>query len=282
MTDRPLARSTVAPLLWPLLWHRVGRCILLLSSVSLICYHLQIRQEASRAHAEVVSLQAQNATLRRDLAVLQTIVETQQVKKGYDEGDPAERQINAAFLLAVSKGDYATATALRDRGANPNACDASGQTALHHAASDNDLKKVQWLLDHGSNPNVKDDRGWTPLARSATYGLTEGDFGDFVGQGDVNQRVPIHAVMALLLENGAHVDARNDMGTTALMLVAHYTQSLDCLRLLLDHGADIHQKDNDDQDALEYALSCGDNFNGPENHERVVAFLRERSASRPR
>jgi ankyrin repeat protein len=50
-----------------------------------------------------------------------------------------------------------------DNGANVNATDRTGQTALHAAAGAGDNKIVQYLADHGADINLKDKRERTPL-----------------------------------------------------------------------------------------------------------------------
>ena len=52
-------------------------------------------------------------------------------------------------------------------GADVNAVDANGETAMHGAAYKNDPKVVQFLADHGAKVeiwNKKNKYGWTPLA----------------------------------------------------------------------------------------------------------------------
>lgn len=52
---------------------------------------------------------------------------------------------------------------LLDAGADVNAADRQGDTALHGAAQKGDDKVVQFLADHGAKLDVKDAKGRTPL-----------------------------------------------------------------------------------------------------------------------
>jgi len=60
-----------------------------------------------------------------------------------------------------------TAQLLLKLGADVNAVDANGETAMHGAAYKNDTKVIQFLADHGAKIeiwNKKNKYGWTPLA----------------------------------------------------------------------------------------------------------------------
>ena len=58
-------------------------------------------------------------------------------------------------------------------GADPNAANQAGDTALHVAAARGYDTVVQWLVEHGARVNVKNKRGITPLA-AAMFGSTAG------------------------------------------------------------------------------------------------------------
>jgi ankyrin repeat protein len=57
------------------------------------------------------------------------------------------------------------------RGAQIDAQDASGQTALMHAVLQADYDKVKLLIDHGADISLCDDNGETALAHAMSYGL---------------------------------------------------------------------------------------------------------------
>jgi hypothetical protein len=135
-----------------------------------------------------------------------------------------ERVLKAAPRSAQSKGTggatplmfaalYADAAAVRlllDSGADPNARNDAGASALLWAIDD--APKTQLLLSRGADPNVRSDDGGTPLLLAAArFGsldvvkaLLDGGakfagqpaFGRAAGAGD-------EAVMRLLLERGA-------------------------------------------------------------------------------
>jgi hypothetical protein len=65
---------------------------------------------------------------------------------------------------------------------------------------------------------------------------------------------------------GANVNAKDEYGSTALMLAAKEGH-LDVVRFLVEHGADIFEKDKDNKDASNHAMDHG--------HEEVAKYLAE-------
>jgi ankyrin repeat protein len=72
---------------------------------------------------------------------------------------------NTLLFSAVSEQSHQEAKMLleSDRDIDVNIQTPSGQTLLHIAAGNADLKCVRLLLKHGGDPNIKDSRGWGPL-----------------------------------------------------------------------------------------------------------------------
>jgi len=67
------------------------------------------------------------------------------------------------IVMAASRGKAEVVKALLAGGADPNALDRRGVTALHHAAGEGDLELVRLLLKHGANPNYRDEN-WESTA----------------------------------------------------------------------------------------------------------------------
>ena len=61
--------------------------------------------------------------------------------------------------LAAREGHLLVVKYLIARGANIEAQDLQGVTALHYAAKNNHLQIVQYLVDHGAKPEVKNSLG---------------------------------------------------------------------------------------------------------------------------
>ena len=102
----------------------------------------------------------------------------------------------------------------------------TGMTRLHTACIDKDFFLVNACLMNRANIDEKDNDGCTPLH----YACAHCD----------------HDIIKLLLEVGANVNEKNNHGFTPLYFVfkieRHTNQhSLDAIKLLLDHNANIYE-----------------------------------------
>ncbi len=84
-------------------------------------------------------------------------------------------------------------------GADVNAVDSRGQTALHGAAAKGYAQVIAYLAEHGANPNLKDKQGKTPL--DAAIGNAGG------GGGFDGSRKDVHDNTAKLLRQLMAADA---------------------------------------------------------------------------
>jgi len=122
------------------------------------------------------------------------------------------------LMTAVLNSDAAAVRKLLDEGADPNAANDAGATALMWAAGD--AGKVQLLLDRGARVNARSADGRTPLAVAAG--------------------VPGNArVVKLLLERGADASPK-EPGTTAPLLMAAYVGDPAIIRVLQSAGAALN------------------------------------------
>ena len=141
------------------------------------------------------------------------------------------------------------------------------------------------LLDAGASMGARNNLGRTPLMVAAVQGATDcatmllGRLGDGareqLGLVDTNGNSAAHLAcwfkhpskLALLLDGGASMDARNNDGRTPLMLAAA-GGATDCLTLLLEkvgHALDLDAQDDNDWTALHMAAEQG--------HHQVVSVL---------
>lgn len=114
-----------------------------------------------------------------------------------------------------------------------------GATALHIAAEQGLRDVVKILLEHGADVNATDKFGNTPLHRAKEW-----------------------AIVGLLIDHAAVVNAKNGDGNTPLLhfirtLITNVPSdggSIEILRALVLHGADINQSDSSGIKPLTYLL----------------------------
>jgi hypothetical protein len=85
----------------------------------------------------------------------------------------ADDTLSRRLVAAVARGDAAQVAELVRRGADPDAADRSGWTALHQAAGTGDLALARVLLDAGAHPDLRSRARGTPLDIAERDGRTE-------------------------------------------------------------------------------------------------------------
>jgi hypothetical protein len=83
------------------------------------------------------------------------------------------RDANSVMAEASASGDLSRLQVLLREGADINAVDARGRTALLIATENAQAAAVDALLAHGADPNIADARGRTPLAIARAASETE-------------------------------------------------------------------------------------------------------------
>jgi ankyrin repeat protein len=127
------------------------------------------------------------------------------------------------LVMAAGDGDLAEVKAEIEKGADVNAVDRGGGTALHQAVVSQSLPVVEVLLAAGADVSVADSSGRTALHYAAIY-----------LQPDIAKR---------LLAVGASVDALDRNGNTPLLdAVFRAQEDRAIIRVLLAAGADKNRK----------------------------------------
>ena len=151
----------------------------------------------------------------------------------------------AALADAAEELDRAAIRALLDKGADVNAPQVDGMTALHWATYRDDSETVRLLLEAGANATAENRYGVTPLSLACTNGNAE--------------------VVELFLDAGVDANTSLPGGETALMTAAR-TGTVEVVKALLSRGADVHAKEaRRGQTALMWAAA--------EGHTEVVEEL---------
>lgn len=148
------------------------------------------------------------------------------------------RQEAMTVARAAESRDAAAVKALLQRGADVNAAQGDGMTALHWAALNGDAAIAEMLRYAGANLRATTRLGgYLPLHLAARAGSD--------------------ATVALLLDAGVEVDTRTATGATPLMLAAA-SGNAKAVALLLERGANADAEEGaHGQTALMFAAASG-------------------------
>lgn len=149
-----------------------------------------------------------------------------------------------ALSAAAMNGRTDFALLLLNHGANVNARDRMGGTALGQAIDGRYIQTSLILIQHGADINAKDHFGETVLMEATKLNHA-------------------HTVL-FLLKQGADANAADLDGTTALMIAAEKGYNR-IVKILLDHGADVKIRNTDEDTAADIART--------QNHLKTVNII---------
>jgi len=183
----------------------------------------------------------------------------------------------SALILSIARGHIDAARLLLENGASVDATDIQGRTALTLATRNKKIEGVKLLISYGADLNLRDHNGRTPLETAFTYGCakeipdlllrngaSEGlheAFADAIALDCIDMRRRLiksgadvngkhHPIMIaarrgsleaikFLIGEGADVNAKDDGGTTALILATLHNHE-EIIKNLIDSGADVN------------------------------------------
>jgi ankyrin repeat protein len=184
---------------------------------------------------------------------------------------------------------------LLSKGADSDYGDSTTGSALNYACMYGHLKRVKLLLDAGANVNLAGGYGRTPLMY-ATGGEAEDcteimklllkKGADVSARNDGDDDAFTEALSAtlwkipverykLLIENGYNVNGVKTKyyhGQTPLMW-ACFCGKLDAVKILVEAGADVNQKEKNGETAIISAMQSG-----PDDHPEIVEYLLDHGA----
>ena len=153
--------------------------------------------------------------------------------------------VDLRLVDAAKQRDWATLTALIQRGTDVNVHQPDGATALHWAAHWNDVAAARALVAAGARVNAANDFGITPLSLACTNASRE--------------------MVDALLAAGADANATRPTGETVLMTCSR-TGNAEAVSALLTRGARVDATERDHhQTALMWAAA--------QNHPKVIGEL---------
>ena len=126
---------------------------------------------------------------------------------------------DVSLMDAVKDGDTAAVRALLDEGADVNAAEVDGTTALHWAVHRDHVDVTDLLIRAGADVGAENRYGVAPLSLACLNGS--------------------EALVAKLLQAGADPETTQPGGETALMTAAR-SGNADVVRQLLARGADVN------------------------------------------
>ncbi len=170
------------------------------------------------------------------------------------------------FFAAIKRDDVNALRALATRGFDLNTLDPAGQHPLYLALRDEADRVALYLLGQQRvQVEHRNAKGESPLMMAALKGKPELVRRLIERGAEVNKPgwAPLHyaathagensvAVVRLLLEHHAYIDAESPNRSTPLMMAAHYGHPR-VLRLLLEEGADPLLKNEQGLGAIDFA-----------------------------
>ena len=183
------------------------------------------------------------------LALLLPVVRGCRRPRVRGQGSPDQQ-----LLDAVKAGDMGLVKALLAEGADVQARDDNGRTALHMAAYRGHSEVVDFLMAEGADVNATSDKGETPLHCSGVLRCHPDVFLQHGTGRPFEQEVKMRqAVAQRLLSHGAKVDTVAAYHWTPLHLAA-YCGNRGVVELLLAQGASVSAVDSKGNTPLHVAV----------------------------
>jgi uncharacterized protein len=188
------------------------------------------------------------------------------------------RRLNNQLIDAAKDNNSEQVGALLAVGAQVNAQDIYGSTALMRAAGRGHTATVEQLLSAGAQVNSHDNGGETALMEAAWYGHTAIVKALLAADADINTQKNYDWTALKfgeeLLAVRADINKPSSLGVTALMCAAHHGHT-EIVEQLLDAGADATLRNRCGQSALELARIGNYDIARRINHDEIVTILEE-------
>jgi ankyrin repeat protein len=201
----------------------------------------------------------------------------------------------SATAMAAHAGYTDIVRFLLDQGANPNTS-GPGFTALHAAVLRRDAQMVAALLAHDADPNAK-VLSWTPTRRSSRdwnfnpeligatpYWLAARAMAPSIMKMLLDRGADPHVVLHAVYHGGDPIEERSQTtnsvtaalgmggGIPWVTIEPHQREALalECVKIALEHGADVNLPNDDGRTALDAAKRL--------RYQSIVTFLTDHGA----
>ncbi|QPK62532.1 ankyrin repeat domain-containing protein [Methylomonas sp. LL1] len=173
---------------------------------------------------------------------------------------------------------------LIDKGANPNALNRHGQSAIFFAAKSDAWQSIDLLASRGADVDLRDKvdkKFWSPIFYAICKSHAECvsaliKHGAYVNLVDSDGSTPIFyafhdiQLVSLLVMNGANLEVEDKYGRTPLFH-AVFSGNAQIVELLMRYGSKVDHRDYQDRSSMQYAIQRGD--------DRIVQILMNRCNS---
>ena len=163
--------------------------------------------------------------------------------------------LNEQMIRAAEAGDTAAVRRLLDQGAEIDARDDRGRTAVMAATHGNQVETVRALIGAGADVDIRDNRLDNPFLYAGAEGLLE--------------------ILRLAIDAGADTRLTNRFGGTALIPAADRGHVEIAEELLTRTDVDVNHVNNLGWTALLEAIVLSD---GGPDHQRIVQLLVDHAA----
>ncbi len=173
------------------------------------------------------------------------------------------------FFKAITLDDARTVSSLLQRGFDPNTISPKGVHGLFLAIQSDAIKSATVLIQWPKTQvEWRSDKDESPLMLASIRGHVDLVKLLIAKDADVNKTgwTPLHyaasgakaQVISILLDHSAYIDAESPNDSTPLMMAAMYGNA-DCVKLLLEAGADPTLKNQLGMTASEFARQVSRN-----------------------
>lgn len=176
------------------------------------------------------------------------------------------------LIVAAERGDAKEVVRLLEEGANINAQDGMGRTAIMAATHGNHTKIVKILINAGANIHLQDKIHDNPFLYAGAEGLL--DILKLLIEAGANTKITnrfggialipaaekghVETVRVLLETTDVNVNHINNLGWTALLevVILGYggAKHQEIARLLIEHGANVNLADRNRVTPLQHAI----------------------------